>query len=177
MFDIGFLEILMILIIALIVIGPERMPEIARKIGSFVGKTRNFINTVKQDNQFDETVRDFKKSMDMGEQETQISNIHKELQDGLNMGMENVNLDDFQRPFGGDIEKSGSSFNRAPSQPQQPSQPQETSEQTAASATKNSEAAQSAPAAAQPTETASNTAENSNTLDSAPKNATDSSKS
>lgn len=175
MFDIGFLEILMILIIALIVIGPERMPEIARKIGSFVGKTRNFINTVKQDNQFDETVKDFKKSMDMGEQEAQISNIHKELQDGLNMGMENVNLDDFQRPFGGDVNKSSNSFNRAPAQPQMNS-PQESNEQSSVVSADSPQSPENTPAP-KPTETASNTAENSNTQDSAPKNATDSSKS
>ncbi|BBP44812.1 hypothetical protein THMIRHAS_01850 [Thiosulfatimonas sediminis] len=118
MFDIGFLEILMIMIIALIVIGPERMPEVARKIGSFVGKTRRFIDSVKQDNQFDETVQDFKKSMNLEAEQTRMQNIQKELQDGLNMGMENVNLDDFQRPFGGSIDGRGSSFNQAPAQPQ-----------------------------------------------------------
>jgi sec-independent protein translocase protein TatB len=177
MFDIGFLEILMIMIIALIVIGPERMPEIARKIGSFVGKTRNFINTVKQENQFDETVQDFKKSMDMAAQEQQISNIHKELQDGLNMGMENVNLDDFQRPFGGDIDKSSSSFNRAPSQPQlnTPKETAETSTQPTP-ASESTVSTESAPAS-QPVPTAQASTENSNTQDSASKNTTDPSKS
>ena len=51
MFDIGFLEIMVILIIALLVIGPERMPELARKIGSFMGRMRRFINSVKEDYQ------------------------------------------------------------------------------------------------------------------------------
>ena len=46
MFDIGFLEILVILIIALMVIGPARMPEVARKIGAFTGKTKRFINSM-----------------------------------------------------------------------------------------------------------------------------------
>lgn len=179
MFDIGFLELLMIMIIALIVIGPERMPEIARKIGSFVGKTRRFINTVKQDNQFDETVQDFKKSMDLGAEQEQISNIHKELQDGLNMGMENVNLDDFQRPFGGDIEKSSSSFNRAPSQPQM-SPPPETHEQTTSAPpadSGDSSVSSKATSIPAPSETANTAAETSNTQDSASKNATETSKS
>jgi len=44
MFDIGFLEIIVILVITLMVIGPERMPEVARKMGQFIGKTRRFIN-------------------------------------------------------------------------------------------------------------------------------------
>ncbi len=49
MFDIGVLELLVIGIIGLIVIGPERLPEVARKFGTWVGRTRHFINNVKHD--------------------------------------------------------------------------------------------------------------------------------
>lgn len=48
-FDIGFLELVTIMVIALIVIGPERLPGVARKVGLWVGKTRRFIGTVKAD--------------------------------------------------------------------------------------------------------------------------------
>ena len=53
MFDIGFLEIVIILVVALVVIGPERMPEVARTVGRYVGKLRTFIANVKSETDFD----------------------------------------------------------------------------------------------------------------------------
>ncbi|MBO1924676.1 Sec-independent protein translocase protein TatB [Thiomicrorhabdus sp. 6S3-12] len=124
MFDIGFLELLMIMIIALIVIGPERMPEVARKLGSFMGKTRRFIESVKQENHVQETINDFKQSVNLEAEKEKLDNLHNDLQESLNVGIEqskvdDFNLDEFERPFGGSND-SGSSFNRAPSQPKVP---------------------------------------------------------
>jgi len=47
MFDIGFWEIALIGILALVVIGPERLPKVARTIGHWFGKTRRFVEGVK----------------------------------------------------------------------------------------------------------------------------------
>lgn len=49
MFDIGFFELVLIGIVALLVIGPERLPGVARKTGLWVGKMRGFVASVKQD--------------------------------------------------------------------------------------------------------------------------------
>ena len=49
MFDIGFWELALIGVVGLVVIGPERLPGVARTLGSWVGKTRRFINQVKTD--------------------------------------------------------------------------------------------------------------------------------
>jgi len=49
MFDSGFLELLVITIIALLVVGPERLPGIARKVGELVGKARAFVASTKAD--------------------------------------------------------------------------------------------------------------------------------
>jgi len=122
MFDIGFLELLVILVIALLVIGPERMPEVARKIGQFMGKMRRFVNSMKEEGQVQDTLREIKDSMNLEEEKRQIDNIGKELEQGLNYN--DMNLDDFQRPFGGDLTptegSSGHQFNKAPAQPQIP---------------------------------------------------------
>lgn len=49
MFDLGFSEILMIGAVALVVLGPERMPAVARTAGHWFRKAQNVINEVKLD--------------------------------------------------------------------------------------------------------------------------------
>jgi len=49
MFDIGFLELIVITVVALVVVGPERLPAVARNVGKWVGRTRRFITQVKSD--------------------------------------------------------------------------------------------------------------------------------
>jgi sec-independent protein translocase protein TatB len=49
MFDIGFSELLVVALVGLIVIGPKRLPEVARTAGQWVAKVRRFVADVKQD--------------------------------------------------------------------------------------------------------------------------------
>jgi len=49
MFDIGFSELVAIGLIALIVLGPKRLPEVARTAGRWMGQLRRFVSDVKQD--------------------------------------------------------------------------------------------------------------------------------
>ncbi len=49
MFDIGFSELLVIGIVALVVIGPERLPKVARTVGSWLGKLNRYAAQVKED--------------------------------------------------------------------------------------------------------------------------------
>ena len=49
MFDIGFWEISLILVLALVVLGPERLPGAAKKVGYWVGKGRRYIEGVKNE--------------------------------------------------------------------------------------------------------------------------------
>ncbi|SMN10758.1 Twin-arginine translocation protein TatB [uncultured Candidatus Thioglobus sp.] len=57
MFDIGFWEFALIGMITLIVVGPERMPAIARTVGRYIGKAKRFIAKVQADidNEIDTT--------------------------------------------------------------------------------------------------------------------------
>lgn len=49
MFDIGFWELSLIFVVALIVLGPERLPRAARTVGLWVGKARQVLSSVKAD--------------------------------------------------------------------------------------------------------------------------------
>ena len=47
MFDIGFSELMVIAVVALVVIGPERLPKVARTIGHLMGKAQRYVSDVK----------------------------------------------------------------------------------------------------------------------------------
>ena len=49
MFDIAFSELMIIGIVALIVIGPEKLPKVARTLGHLLGRAQRYVNDVKSD--------------------------------------------------------------------------------------------------------------------------------
>lgn len=49
MFEIGFSELVLVGVLALLVLGPKRLPEVARAAGTALAKFRRFITNVKQD--------------------------------------------------------------------------------------------------------------------------------
>ena len=49
MFDVGFSELIVIAIVALVVIGPERLPKVARAAGHLLGRLQRYVNDVKSD--------------------------------------------------------------------------------------------------------------------------------
>jgi len=49
MFDVGFSELVVIAVVALIVIGPERLPKVARTVGILLGRLQRYVNDVKSD--------------------------------------------------------------------------------------------------------------------------------
>ena len=49
MFDVGFSEMIVIAVVALIVIGPEKLPKVARTVGALIGRMQRYVNDVKAD--------------------------------------------------------------------------------------------------------------------------------
>jgi len=49
MFDFGFSELMLIAVVALVVIGPERLPAVARTLGNLFGRLQRYVNDVKAD--------------------------------------------------------------------------------------------------------------------------------
>jgi sec-independent protein translocase protein TatB len=49
MFDVGFSELIVIGVVALVVIGPERLPKVARTVGVLVGRLQRYVTQVKAD--------------------------------------------------------------------------------------------------------------------------------
>ena len=68
MFDIGFSELLLIGVVALIVIGPERLPGVARTVGHLFGRMQRYVNDVKADIQREVELDELKKLRESVEQ-------------------------------------------------------------------------------------------------------------
>ena len=49
MFDVSFSELLVIAAVALLVIGPERLPKVARTVGAFTGRMQRYMAQIKEE--------------------------------------------------------------------------------------------------------------------------------
>lgn len=88
MFDIGFFEICLIGIIALIVIGPEKLPRVARTTGLWLGKVRATVRTVKHD--IDEQLRADELKQSLEQAKNTLSNGVTTPVDDIKASLENL---------------------------------------------------------------------------------------
>ena len=95
MFDIGFTEIMVILVVALVVIGPERLPTVARTLGTLLGRLNRYVSDVKADVQREMRLEEMKKlqteieQQAMGIERTVVQEMQA-TQDALRQPMEKV---------------------------------------------------------------------------------------
>jgi len=78
MFDIGLWEFLLIVVMALIIIAPERLPGAARKAGYWVGRARRFVEGVRSEVESEVDLGEFKRLLH--NQEVQINELQRKLQ-------------------------------------------------------------------------------------------------
>jgi sec-independent protein translocase protein TatB len=85
MFDVGFSEMIVIGIVALVVIGPERLPKVARTLGVLTGRLQRYVSQVKSDisremelaelgkvkNEFESAARSFQSDIESKAAETE----------------------------------------------------------------------------------------------------------
>ena len=101
MFDIGFWELSIIGVVALIVIGPERLPSVARTAGLWFGRMRRFVSTVKADIDQQLKADELQKIM---KDQTESSGLHeileetKEAVDSLNQPADYLVKSDSPKP-------------------------------------------------------------------------------
>ena len=86
MFNIGGTELLLILFIAFVVVGPKDMPKIGRALGKGVRMLRSLINEVREESGFDEVdeaVKDIRRDIDQVRKEADLSKEVSSLQKDL----------------------------------------------------------------------------------------------
>ena len=91
MFDVSFTELLTIAVVALLVIGPERLPKVARTVGHLLGRAQRYVNDIKSDIRREvelDELRSLKQEMEGAArklEDTVRSNVNE-----LNQGMNEV---------------------------------------------------------------------------------------
>ena len=79
MFDVGFQEVTLIALIALIVVGPERLPRMARTLGLWMGKIRYYVGQVKSDIDREIRAQELKEMLDKPARELdELKNVAEE---------------------------------------------------------------------------------------------------
>jgi sec-independent protein translocase protein TatB len=82
MFDIGFTELLVIGVVALIVIGPEKLPRMARTVGHLAGRLQRYVADVKADINREIELEELRKMRDSMQQAA--TNFESSVQSELN---------------------------------------------------------------------------------------------
>ena len=83
MFDVGFFELLLIAVVALLVVGPERLPKLARTAGMWLGRGRRFINSVKDDIDREIKADELKQILEKQKQNNPLHEIIEDTKSGL----------------------------------------------------------------------------------------------
>lgn len=82
MFDIGFWELVLISVVALVVLGPERLPTAIRSVAKFVSSAKNMANSVKDELAHELKVQELQENLRKAEQ-MNMQNLSPELQESV----------------------------------------------------------------------------------------------
>ena len=83
MFDFGYWEIVVIFVITLIVVGPEKMPRLARKAGLYAGKFKKFISKIQNDINNEIKSEELKEQLTIKDKESSLSQTVEEAKSGI----------------------------------------------------------------------------------------------
>ncbi|HRP25130.1 MAG TPA: Sec-independent protein translocase protein TatB [Thauera sp.] len=84
MFDFGFTELMVIGVVLLIVVGPERLPKVARTAGHLLGRVQRYVSDVKSDIQREMQLEELKKLQEQVKQQAQ------ELESSVRSGVSSI---------------------------------------------------------------------------------------
>ena len=83
MFDFGYWEIVVIFVITLIVVGPEKMPALARKAGLYVGKFKKFVSKIQNDINNEIKSEELKEQLSIKDEESSLSQTVEEAKSSI----------------------------------------------------------------------------------------------
>ncbi len=84
MFDFGFWELLLVMLVALVVVGPQRLPKLAAQIGEWIGRMRRLVNQFKHNVQQELQTEELREAM--RQQQNEIQELRDLVQDQKSPG-------------------------------------------------------------------------------------------
>ena len=91
MFDFGFWELAIIMVIALLVVGPEKLPTLAGQVGRFVGKAKRVVNNLRSDIESEIKAAEFKQMLEQQQNEIgELKQIINKTQSDINKGISDI---------------------------------------------------------------------------------------
>lgn len=93
MFELGFWELVLIGVVALVVIGPERLPGVARTVGRWVGRARQIVTNVRSEVERELQIEEMKRTIaehDTAEQFRQLHDHIRTLESELRSSVQSV---------------------------------------------------------------------------------------
>ena len=90
MFDVGFWELTVIAVVALLVIGPERLPKVARTAGMWLGRARRMVASVKADIDRELAAEELKKAIAKQTQSESLYEIIEDTKQSINPSLESL---------------------------------------------------------------------------------------
>ena len=123
MFDIGFSELLVIGLVALIVIGPEKLPRVARTVGHLVGRLQRYVADVKSDINREVELEELRKMRDSVQEAA--SSLESSVTSGLSSVTSGISSAeaDLNRSIAGDLPTGSAPTETAPCLPKAESAP------------------------------------------------------
>lgn len=107
MFDIGFSELLVIGLVALIVIGPEKLPRVARTVGHLVGRLQRYVADVKSDINREVELEELRKMRDS------VQEAASSIENSVTAGFSQTEAD-LNRAIAGDLPSGTAPVHEAP---------------------------------------------------------------
>ena len=108
MFNIGGAELIVILLIAFVVVGPKDLPKIARALGRFVRYIRSIVEEVKRETGLDELAKDLKtvqsdvkKAADSVDPRRELQKVQLEVNKEVRQIEKSLSFKDFKQNTGG----------------------------------------------------------------------------
>ncbi len=91
MFDFGFWELAIVMVVALVVVGPDKLPTLAGQVGRFVGKAKRVVSNLRSDIESEIKAAQFKEMLDKQQNEIgELKQIINKTQSDVEKGISNI---------------------------------------------------------------------------------------
>jgi sec-independent protein translocase protein TatB len=111
MFDVGFWELLLIGVVGLLVVGPERLPEFARTIGRWVGQAQRMVRSVRADIERELETENLRSMINQQEEQIQelkgmVSEVRDETEASIGADTLSKEFDRMQKELTSDVSEN-----------------------------------------------------------------------